>query len=109
MRWLSPDYQLPPQGTKVLCFTDGDVWVAQRFREYWFPIPYCDSKIATSDAPELWRPIDFPPGYKGKMIFTIDGESYDADGVDIHHPEGYTGFIQVMLSSLPKKSDSPKS
>ncbi len=65
--WHKPKDKIPPQGKKILCMHKGDLYVAQRFSNYWFSIPFCDSKYAFYEEPELWQEIDFPNGLTGEM------------------------------------------
>jgi|SRR5580765_4243880 len=96
--WHLSSEELPSQGTKILCFDKGDVWVAQRFQECWFPIPFCDSKLASYQPPEKWSYIEFPDGYYGKMRVqaTLRGRLMDMDEFEKEHPKKFLKIKNTM-------------
>ena len=107
MTWFDSKNNPPPQGTKVLCFDEGDLWVAQRFREYWFPIPFCDSRLAQYKAPELWQSVNFPDGYKGKIMFQLEGEDdlMDVEAIEKENPEFLTRLIECMKKQMDDRQE----
>lgn len=78
-KWFKSAERKPEQGKKVLCFNEGDIDVRQRFGDYWFPIPYVDSKFADIDEPEMWQEIDFPDGFYGYLHVEIDEQLVKMD------------------------------
>jgi hypothetical protein len=108
MDWLDPKtHTLPPQGLKILCFTKGDCYVAQRFRlktkDYWIPISFADLAFST-DAPELFSYIDFPEGYEGymKAASPMTGKLLCFDVFAIEHPVEYEEIVRFLLSTYKK-------
>lgn len=95
--WIKTSLRKPPQGKKVLCFDNGDVSVRQRFKDYWFPIPYIDSSLADIDEPELWQDIDFPQDFKGYMMILQDEKLYKIDEWEKMNPEDFNEFVEGML------------
>lgn len=102
MLWIKTKNRLPPQGKKVLCFTDGDCHVAQRFGKYWFPIPFTDSKFARIDPPQFWCDIVMPEPYEGRMRILIDKGLYDIDTLQKKHKAAYRQFVNLLLSQFRK-------
>lgn len=97
MEWNRSEEKLPPQGTKVVCFHDGDCWVAQRFGDYWLNIPYTDSKLSSIEPPDLWKEIDFPYPFEGKIHIQINGLLLDIDELQVDHPNIYREFVDELL------------
>lgn len=95
--WKDPKKEKPPQGLKVLCMDRGDFYVAQRFGDYWFPIPFTDSKYSRYFVPELWQEIDFPNGYSGKLRVIKGGTLMDINQIEIKHPEVYYEILNFLL------------
>jgi hypothetical protein len=105
-------YYIPPQGLKVLCFTDGVAYVAIRFvwrkTSYWLPIPFTDSRFAHYNPPEYWCYIDFPPGFTGYWKFGVDDcepltleELYEKD------PESYNDICERFISKMIEATGKP--
>lgn len=105
--WINPKDRLPEQGKKVLFWRKGDCWIAQRFGEYWFPIPFTDSKFAESTPPEKWSEIDFPDGFTGKLrIMPEDVERLmDMDEFEEHDKEQFDKFVNAIAQSMVKKDE----
>ena len=95
--WIESRLRLAPQGKKVLCFDNGDIDVRQRFKSFWIPMPYTDSKFANLDQPEFWQEISFPSGYKGYMQVFIEGELLFMDEYEKKHPELFESVVKTML------------
>lgn len=100
--WHLSSEELPTQGTKILCFDKGDVWVAQRFQECWFPIPFCDSKLASYKAPQRWAYIEFPEGYYGKLRVQClpNKRLMDMDEMEQCNPEGFQKIKNMMKAEM---------
>lgn len=93
MDWKKPEDELPLQGKKILYFSNGDIYVVQRFGPYWWPIPFVDSKYKFNEPPQLWADI-YPPGnLTGKMYLQIDDELHDIDSLEKYHPDIYQELI----------------
>lgn len=103
-KWIKTNSRLPPQGLKVLCFTKGDMFVSQRFGEYWFPFPFLDSQYATNEPPEMWKNIDFPDGFKGKMHVMVGKEKLDMDEFSRREPEDFKILINHLIKSKHHKN-----
>lgn len=97
--WIKPNLRKPPQGKKVLCCSKGDISIRQRFADYWFPIPYVDSKFADIKEPELWQEIDFPGDLTGYLRVFWEGILYNMDEFEKVNPSGYNEMINGMLAN----------
>jgi hypothetical protein len=112
-KWKLSCEELPTQGTKVLCLNAGDVWIAQRFQECWFPIPFLDSNYATYEAPAKWSYIDLPECYSGKMKVRISpkGVLMDMDEFEKNHPKEFIKIKNAMKKEMDaikkRKNGSP--
>jgi hypothetical protein len=103
MDWIKPSDKLPPQGKKILYFSDGYICVVHRFGKYWLPIPFLDSKWVHYDEPELWADI-YPPGnLTGKLHALIDNEMHDIDSLEKHHPDQYKELMDNLLKYIKDK------
>lgn len=96
--WISPKDRLPPQGKKVLLFYNGDCWVGQRFQNYWVPLPFTDSKFSRIDAPDLWKDIEMPEGYSGKIRAEINGVKMDIDTLEASHPDAMEHLVKMTIT-----------
>jgi hypothetical protein len=106
-KWYYPIENLPEQGKKVLCFSNGDLVVKQRFGIYWFPIPFVDSAFANIDIPEKWQEIDFPDGYTGKIYIMLNGEKLDMDTLEKKNPDIFRVIMNASLE-LYNSDDNKK-
>jgi hypothetical protein len=104
-KWIKSKLRLPEQGKKVLCFDKGDLSVRQRFKDYWFPIPYIDSSLAEIDPPELWQEIDFPEGFYGYMKVFHQDKLYKIDEWEKVNPENFSELIENMLNHFKETRD----
>lgn len=96
--WIETRLRKPPQGKKVLCFDKGDLSVRQRFKDYWFPIPYVDSEYADINPPELWQEIEFPKGFTGFLkLVALDGKNYTVDEFEKNYPEDFNDLVEDMV------------
>lgn len=103
MSWIKPSKALPKQGVKVLCLTNGDVCVAQRFGRLWFPIPFCDSIYATCGEPDFWKAIELPLGLKGAMKVSVnDGKIIDMDQFEKDYPEDFNEFVETLKKGMKR-------
>ncbi len=105
MLWIDPKEELPPQGKQILYFKSGDIYVVQRFGDYWFPIPFYDSKFAFHDAPDLWADIIPPHGFSGKIRIVVPDqptEMHEIDYLEIYHPNTYREFVQMQKNRWVK-------
>lgn len=93
-KWKKPQDEKPAQGLKILCFNKGDIYIAQRFKNYWFSIPFHDSKYRFYKEPELWQEIDFPNGLKGKIHMRVDNVFYNMDQLEVEYPELFDEFVE---------------
>lgn len=105
-RWYSPSVYLPDQGKKVLCFTNGDVDVRQRFKDYWIPIPYTDSSVADMKAPELWQEIDFPEPYTGYIKAMKKNKIMTIDEFEKNYPKDYEIFVENLINGALKEQQA---
>lgn len=96
MKWIDPEDELPPQGKKILYFSNGDIYVVQRFDNMWVPIPFHDSKYAFHEAPELWCDIQPPKGFTGKLRFMNEETDrlLDLDDFQMFYPDEYDELIE---------------
>lgn len=103
MKWILPKDELPPMGYKVLCYDEGDYFVAQRFREYWFAIPFTDSKFADHKEPQKWSHIEFTEGNKGYMYILYKGELRTLNEIDKIAPDILDELINKILQEKERK------
>ncbi len=101
-KWHKPKENKPPQGLKVLCMHKGDLYVAQRLGEYYFSIPFADSKFSRYFAPDLWQEIDFPGNLKGKLLIVVEDELMDMDTLEKKHNRIFTEMINGLLEAFKK-------
>lgn len=101
-KWFTSNI-LPEQGKKILCMDRGDFYVAQRFGQYWFSIPFYDSTFSRYNEPELWCEIDFPENYKGYIKILIDDENLTIDEAEKKHPDIYEIFVKGQLELFERK------
>ena len=100
MDWIDPKDILPPQGKKILYFRKGDIYVVQRFGEYWLPIPFHDSRYSKEiykKQPEYWADIYCPSNYTGKIHVYVDDEMHDIDSLEKHHPSTYLEMLKFQI------------
>lgn len=100
--WIKSALRKPPQGKKVLCFHNGDLSVRQRFKEYWFPIPFVDAKLSDIDEPEFWQDIDFPAGFYGYTKVLHEGMTYKMDEWEKVSPKDFNEFVDILLNDFNK-------
>lgn len=95
-----------PLGKKVLCCNRGDFYVAQRFEEYYIPIPFSDSCFAKDLCkPETWTEIDFPEPFTGYIRMQIQGygdELFTMDQVKIIDEKMYMEFVKLLIDDLER-------
>jgi hypothetical protein len=95
MKWISPKDELPPQGKKILYLKNGDVYVVQRFKELWLPVPFYDSEFTFHEEPELWADIELPNGLTGKMKFQLhSGKMMEVDDYEMFYPDDYEELVE---------------
>jgi hypothetical protein len=94
--WQSPKVQLPPQGTKLLWFKNGDVFVAQRMGNKY--VAFIPGVAKLLSEPLLWKSIELPAPYTGVMLISCEGENelMPLDELEIRHPESYREFIDMV-------------
>jgi len=101
--WFKPKEKKPEQGKKILCMHQGDLYVAQRFGDYWFSVPFYDSQFSRYFEPDLWQDIDFPEGLKGKMKVCVNGGFYDIDSLEKFHPDVYDQLKEGQKNLFDRK------
>lgn len=103
--WYKPSEKKPVQGKKVLCMHKGDLYVAQRLKDYWFSIPFHDSEYSRYFEPELWQEIDFPEGLTGIFNVIIDNQILTMDEVDKKYPMIFEEIVEAMKVNFDKYVD----
>ena len=96
-KWYTPEEKLPEQGKKVLSMDQGDFFILQRFKDFWFSMPFNDSKYSRFHAPEMWQEIDFPNGFTGKIFVRVKDEFIDIDELEKKYPKEFDNFINDMM------------
>lgn len=95
-----------PLGKKVLCQNNGDFYVAQRFEEYYIPIPFPDHYNATHlSKPETWCEIDFPEPYTGYVRVQIPGhgdKKFTLDELKLIDEKSYYELAESMIKFIGK-------
>lgn len=114
MQWIKYTPLVPPpQGLKVICFKDGDCWIAYCFKKegkiVWMPCvpseiirPHLKYKWMSCDTPEFWSYIDFesiPGNYTGYLRIKREGDDfyYILDDIETIDKEVYDDFIKAFL------------
>lgn len=95
----------PPElGKKVLCNDSGDIFVGQRFDDYYIPMPFADHPLAKGICkPKTWQEIDFPDGLKGYVKVAPNGDlayQLTMDQLKERHPEMYREFADAIINSI---------
>jgi|SRR5215469_4687896 len=111
MEWIKySKYNIPPQGLKLLCFTKGDLFVAQvvkyKEKDYWIPIPFTDSVLAKEhiEPPEYWCYVEFPESkYKGYLQCSVEESPLmNLDQLQELYPESHAEFAEMLITSVGK-------
>lgn len=124
MQWINTQISPPPQGTKVLCFKNGDCWTAYRFsykdENIWIAaVPSCNLnpkrtyQMGKCDEPDYWASIPFerlPGTYTGRMMVKAEGDEkmYDVDEFQVIYPKEHDIFIKDFIFSLNTKKKSKR-
>ena len=91
-------------GKKVLCNRNGDIYVAVRFGDYYFPFPFISHYFAPDLVnPDTWSEISFPNGLTGYFRIAPDGLSGKIikwSEAMISHPKEYEEFTNSLLKNL---------
>lgn len=94
----------PPLGKKVLCHRKGDLFVGQRFDDYYIPMPFADHFLAKGLCkPETWCEIHFPEGLTGYLRIAPEGnlnEILTMDELKEKYPELYREHARVIIESI---------
>lgn len=100
---------LPMQMYKVLCFRNGDAWVAQMInykgKDHWIPLPFADSINAQTNPPDYWVYLDLPEEYTGAMRYCVacvggHDEMVEFDELESSYPEKHVDFAEFLVSSV---------
>ena len=109
MEWIKySEYNMPPQGLKILCFRKGDLWVARRFdykgKNIWLEITYGGDKGSVlTDPPEYWVQVELPQGFTGYMKVGLDeGELMTIDQLQECNREKHEEFVQFIVDTVVK-------
>lgn len=119
MEWMKlSEYNLPPQGLKILCFRTGDCWTAYRFnykgKSVWLPCVPSDSlhphrkyKRVTCDEPEYWCYIPFdqlPGNYTGRQYGKTEDDNtiLTFDELENLHPVEHAYYVKIFVVELNK-------
>lgn len=110
MEWIKlSQYNLPPQGLKILCFKQGDLWVCRRFNydghSIWVEIPFGgnDGAILT-DEPEYWAQVELLQGCTGYMKVGMDGGPLMTfDELEEKYPKDHKKFVKTFILSATEK------
>lgn len=113
------EYNLPPQGLKILCFRNGDCWTAYRFdnnsKSIWIAcVPSCNLnperqyQMGRCDEPDYWSEIpfsDLPREYTGRIMVKPEGDEnfYTIDELQVIYPKEHRKFIKGLVWGLNKK------
>ena len=110
MEWIRySEYNKPPQGLKILCFNDGDVWVCRRLnykgKDYWVEIPYGGKHGSIlTDEPKYWAKPDYPEGFTGYMKLAVeDEEPITIDEFQNKYPDQHKEFVEMIMSQSVKQ------
>ena len=94
--WQSPKVTLPPQGVKILWFTNGDVFVAQRFGTKYLCLQPGEAKVL--EAPMLWMKCPVPDPYEGIIHITVEGNDklMTVDEMEKEFPKEYKELLDAI-------------
>jgi hypothetical protein len=106
MQWMKfSQYNLPPQGLKILCFRQGDLWIARRFeckgKSVYLEISYGgENGSILTDIPEYWMQLDLPDGYTGYMRIGIEDHIVmTMDEYQQNFPKEHEEFVTMIIES----------
>lgn len=106
MEWIKlSQYNLPPQGLKILCFRQGDLWVARRLelkgKSYYLEIPYGGKTSAIlTDEPDYWMHLELPEKYTGFIKVGINGgEPLTLDELQRVDKLFHEEFVEMFIKS----------
>lgn len=108
MEWIKfSEYNLPPQGLKILCFKQGDLWVARRFaykgKSIYVEIQYGGGTSMLTDTPDFWMQLELPQGYTGYMKVGVeDSEQMTFDEMEIQYPKQHLEFVKMIVACAKK-------
>lgn len=113
MEWIKfSKYNLPPQGLKILCFRQGDLWVARRLEldgeNFWMEVPYGGNMGAVlTDEPEYWMQLELPGTFTGYLKIGLEdinnGEPITLDEFQAKDPESHREFVHMMVHAAKKE------
>ncbi len=103
--WKCCKKQPPETGKKVLCFKEGDLYVAFRLGNYYIPMPFADHYFSRDlSFPETWSEIDFPQGITGHTTVAVDQDNYKnlmtLSELEVDYPEDFKIFSEMLIGSL---------
>lgn len=111
MQWIKfSKYNPPPQGLKIVCFKEGDLWVAMRFEykkeSYYIQLIHDGSGAVRTDTPDYWMQLDLPQGYTGftKAKLQIDEELMTVDELQLRDYDAHQELVSMYVEpALVKK------
>jgi len=92
----------PETGKKVLCFLEGDIYVAYRLGKYYVPMPFIDHYFSYQLClPEKWSAIRFPEGYDGTTLISVNrSKMVTLAEFEVDSPEDFELFAQMMVNDI---------
>lgn len=116
MEWIKlSQYNLPPQGLKILCFNKGDVWVARRLnykqRNYWIEFSYGGVGAIITDEPSYWMKLELLEGCTGYMKAGLNGDQDSLvtfDEWQVLDSKSHEEFVGMIISNALKSSNKRK-
>jgi hypothetical protein len=109
VEWIKlSKYNLPPQGLKILCFKEGDLWVSRRFnykgKSVYLELPFDPiHKANVTPEPEYWMQVELPQGFTGYIKLGIDGaEPITLDILEREDPETHKEFVESVLKGVDR-------
>jgi hypothetical protein len=104
VKWRDCVTDPSPVFKKVLCFRNGDLYVAMRIDEYYLPIPFSDHYFCKSlSKPQKWHQIPFPDGFTGETKISVTANLNNVitmEECEKLHPKLYREFANVMIASI---------
>lgn len=111
MEWIKlSQYNLPPQGLKILCFKKGDLWISRRFnhkgKSVYLELPFDPiHKANITPEPDYWMQVELPDGFTGYIKASIyGGELMTLDELERLYPDLHKEFVNPMVEAADKIS-----
>jgi hypothetical protein len=92
----------PETGKKVLCFLEGDIYVAYRLGKYYVPMPFIYHYFSKQLCfPEKWSAIRFPEEYNGTTLLAVNGsKAVTLAEFEVDYAEDFKEFAEMLVNNI---------